>query len=115
MATEKSTTEIRMIAQDVVANQERVCRVTQSHLEATVSTLAETVQANSKAISDLTRTVAVLAETIKPLPKAIQDNEAGIKGNVADITRLKGRPAVWAALGAALPTLLGVLLWWFSK
>jgi len=111
----KSTNDIRLIAQDVVAQQERVCQVKQGGFDKILNSLAETVQANSKAISDLTRTVAVLAKTVEPLPKAIEANETEIKANASEITRLNGRPAVWAALGAALPTLLGVLLWWFSK
>ncbi|NIV28174.1 MAG: hypothetical protein GWN58_01310, partial [Anaerolineae bacterium] len=76
-----------------------MCTVKQGALEQIVSTVAQTVQANSKAIADLTKNVAVLAQTVKPLPKGIEDNEGEIKANASEITRLKGRPAVWAAIG----------------
>lgn len=104
----KSTNDIRMIAQEVAHQQEEVCEARRDNLNEKLVDLTDTVRSNAKAISDLTNTVTVLATTIKTLPE-------DVKANQTAISRLQGRPATWAAIGAALPTLLGVLLWWFSR
>jgi len=104
----KSTNDIRMIALDVTRQQAEVCQARRDNIDKQLSALTETVKSNATAISALTTTVATLSATVGPLGSTIKEHEG-------EIERLKGRPAVWAALGAALPTLLGVLLWWFSK
>lgn len=108
MNDERSTNDIRMIAQEVVVQQERLCAARREGLEKMLEALATTVGHNAEAIAKLTTTVATTAVTLTPLAAKVQAHGSAIE-------KLKGRPAVWAAIGAALPTLLGVLLWWFSK
>jgi hypothetical protein len=104
----KSTNDVRLIAQDVARQQAQVCDVKRENLEQQLQALAETVKANAEAIASLTTTTTLVSATVTPL--AVQ-----VRNHGSSIEKLKGRPAVWAAIGAALPTLLGVLLWWFSK
>ena len=104
----KSTNEIRMIAADVVHQQTAVCEARRDNLDDKLKELAETVKANAVAIAALTTSVATMSATVTPLCATVKEHNG-------DIEELKGRPAIWAAIGAAIPTLLGVLLWWFSK
>jgi hypothetical protein len=104
----KSTNDIRLIAVDVAEQQARVCDARRERIEDRQTALTDTVRSNAASITALTSTVASLAATVLPLPE-------NVKTNTNEIARLKGRPAVWAAVGATLPVLLGVLLWWFSK
>lgn len=108
MNTDKSTNDIRMIATEVVRQQASVCDVRRESLEEKIAALADTVKRNAEAIASLTLSAATLTATITSLPGMVRANESAIE-------KLKGRPAVWAAIGAALPTLLGVLLWWFGR
>ena len=109
MVDPKSTSEIQLIAQGAVAQQERVCQVKQGHFERILDTLAQTVQANSKAISDLAQTVAVFAKSVEPIKEGVEENEAEIKGLKDSVHKLTKRPAFWAAVGSALPVAIGVL------
>jgi len=108
MSDLKSTNDIRLIAQEVVHQQSEVCQARRENIMQQLESMAEMSKANMENISILTTTVATLSATVQPVVLTAKENASTIE-------RLKGRPAVWAAIGAALPTLLGVLLWWFSK
>ena len=104
----RSTNEIRLIAQDVTRQQAEVCGARRDALTQQMTTLFETVKSNAASVASLTVAVTSLVTTVTPLAVTARENAVAI-------AKLKGRPAAWAAIGAALPTLLGVLLWWFSR
>jgi hypothetical protein len=105
---EKSTDQIRMIAQSETRRQAEVCAARRDHLTEKLEELAEAVKENVRAIASLTLSTSTLSATVVPMVVTVKEHSSIIE-------KLKGRPAVWAAIVAALPTLLGVLLWWFSR
>ena len=94
----KSTTEVRLIAQAVVEPQARLCESKRDNLEDKIAGNASVAASNVGAITALTQTVNTL---------------------VTNVAVLKGRPGMWAAIGAvagaAVPAMREVALWWFSK
>lgn len=108
MSDPKSTNDIRLIAQDVARQQAEVCAVRRENLGQQLEVLTETARTNTENISELTLALASLTATVTPVVSTVKEH-------IGAIEKLKGRPTVWAAIGAALPTLLGVLLWWFSR
>lgn len=90
----KSTSEIQMIATGVVGSQVKVCDAKRENTEDKIAANAAAVGANAAAIAE--NNVQIAALTTK-------------------VAVLKGHPGMWAAIGAGTPTLLAVLLWWFSK
>lgn len=107
-ASEKSTNEIRMIAEDVVSKHAEICEVKRDNLARQLADLTAQVKSNATTVASLLTTIATMSATVTPLCQTVKEHSGAIE-------KLNGRPAVWAAIGAALPTLLGVLLWWFSK
>ena len=122
MSEAKSTSEIRMIAEGAIHSQAALCDARRDNLELQLSALARavganasTVEANASAVATLTTNIATLTVLVQAQETARKAQETEIRLHSAAIEKLKGPPAVWAALGAALPTLLGVLLWFFSR
>lgn len=87
MTDPKSTNDIRMIASEVTHQQAEVCEAKRTNLESQLAS-------NAEAIAALTLTVNTL---------------------VTNVAVLKGHPGAWAAIGAAVPVVLALALWWFSK
>jgi hypothetical protein len=85
MSDPKSTNDIRLIAQGVAHQQAEVCEARRDNLTDKLAALTVTVNANAVAITTLTANIAILTA------------------------------AIWAAIGAGVPVLLAVLLWWLSK
>jgi hypothetical protein len=104
----KSTNDIRLIAQDVTNQRGELCDARRENLQTQLEAVAETAKANTDNITSLTLAVTSLTATVTPVVTTVKENSSAIE-------KLKGRPAAWAAIGAATPTLLGVALWWFSK
>ncbi len=115
MSDPKSTNDIRLIAQDVVHQQSEVCAARRDNLADKLASISTTVSANATAIGALTQAVAALTATTSAISETQDRHDAKIGVIKGSVAKLQGRPAAWAAIGAALPTLLGVLLWWFSK
>jgi hypothetical protein len=63
---------------------------------------------NAASIAELTSALAVLVSTVTPLG-------ADVSMNSADIKTLMRRPVWVTAIVAIIPSLLTVLLWWFSR
>lgn len=103
MSDEKSTNDIRMIAQDVTHQQAQVCEARRDNLEDKLQTISDTVSANVTAIAALTQTVTTLA--------------ASVRSHDEDIKKL--RPAFWtfvgSAVGSAVPIVVGLLFWLMSR
>jgi hypothetical protein len=119
MSDIKSTDGIRLIAQDAIRQQEQVCQARRDNLADKLTTLAEAVSANATSIAALTQTVAVLATTVQATAKTADANETDIDVLKTSVTKLKGRPAIWALIGSAIgsgvPIAVGLLLWWMSN
>ena len=92
------TTRFRIIAREVVADQERVCAVQMKNIEDKLDGVIEDV--------------ATVKKDVGLIKTAFIKDINQIKTEVAV---LKSRPAIWAAIGAATPVILGFLLWWLSK
>ena len=106
--TDKSTSEVRMISAEVVKGQARVCEVQRAAMDDRLDQLTETVKANATAIAALTTNMATMTATVTPMCATVKEHASAIE-------KLKGRPAVWAAIGASIPVLLTVLLWWLTN
>jgi hypothetical protein len=89
----KSTTEIRLIAVDVVNRQADVCAARREHLADRIAHNGEGVDANAKAVTDLT--VAMAKQTT---------------AFTSSIDVLKVRLTISAVVGGSLPVIV-VLVW----
>lgn len=119
MSDPKSTNDIRLIAQEAARQQAEVCQARRDNLADKLAALAETVGANATSIAALTQTVSSLAATVAPLPGSIKESNVEVSELKTNVTKLKGRPAVWALIGSAIgsgvPIALGLLLWWMNR
>ena len=80
-----------------------------------LDSIGDIVKANATAITALTSNIAALTATVAQASLQVKTNTDDL-GNLADdISDLKTKPAVAAAISATIPVLLGVLLWWFSR
>jgi hypothetical protein len=89
----KSTTEIRLISVDVVKRQAETCAARREHLSDRIAHNSEGVDANTKAITELT--VAMAKQTT---------------AFTSSIDVLKVRLTISAAVGGSLPVIV-VLIW----
>ena len=94
MIDPKSTNDVRMIALETTRQQSEVCAAKCENLEDKLRALERATASNAASITSLTTSVATMA---------------------TNVAILKGRPGVWAFIGGAIPGLLTVLLWWFSR
>ena len=105
------TTKMRLVAQDVIRTQAELCASKRENLIDKMITLTATVTANASAITALTASVTALLAVMSH----VDSNTDEIDTLKENVTRLKSRPALWNAVALAIPALIGVLLWWFSR
>ena len=115
MTEQYNSDDIRQIAREMTDQQGEVCDAKRANLIYRYESLASIVQANATAISALTSSIVELTTAIGPLAARMQISSNDMAELRKEITELKTRPAVAAAIAAAVPVLLGVLLWWFSR
>lgn len=118
-ADAKTTNDVRMIAQDVARQQAEVCSARRDSLDDKLKTISDTVSANSTAIAALTQTVTTLAATVQANTKATDEHDRSIGVLKLDVQKLKSQPALLAvvgsAIGSAVPIIVGLLFWLMNR
>ena len=109
----KSTTDIRMIAQDVTAVQAAICSERRGRVDDRLSSLSRATAENTKSVDDLTKAVAALSATVTQLAATVayQSTTLAAQGaKVADhetkLAVLTLRVGIAAVVGGSLPALV---------
>ncbi len=115
MNDEKSTNDIRLIAQDVTRQQAEVCEVKRARIDDQLKALAATGEANARTVGSLSEAVARLTVTVTSLAGTVATHSTSIATHDTKLAVQDVRLALSAAVGGSLPV-IAILAWqWFSN